>query len=177
MVAALAALSVLIVADRQGWLLVRRPDDLANYQGLRARVVSVVDGDTLEIDVRDALNERPTTQVRLWGLDCPEPARFERPAEPGAEEARAFAQALALDQVVTLSLESHRPRGTLGRILAHVELPDGSSLNEELLAAGVARIDDRWPHSRLTRYAQAERAARRQEIGLWAPPEGDTPSE
>ena len=74
---------------------------------------------------------------------------------------------LADGREVVLYLESHRPRGTFGRILAHVELPDGSSLNEALLAAGLARVDERWPHALLGRYAQLERGARREGVGIW----------
>ena len=72
---------------------------------------------------------------------------------------------------MTLTLEPHRTRGSFGRLLAHAQLPDGSSLNEALLAAGLARADDRWPHSLVGRYAQLERIARREGLGIWSPPQ------
>ncbi|MDY7108162.1 MAG: thermonuclease family protein [Planctomycetota bacterium] len=164
----LAALGLLIIADRSGCLLARRGDDMAVYHGMEARVVAVLDGDTIEVDLPDALHDRPTTRVRLCGIDCPEPARPRQPAEPWAEEATELTLDLTEDATITLWLEPHSTRGVFGRVLAHVELPDGSFLNEALLAAGLAVADDRWPHAKLTRYAQLENTARRQGRGIWS---------
>lgn len=168
-IAIAAILIVLIVLDQQGLLLVRQVDDLAAYHGVHARVTRVIDGDTVEIDLPDALNDSPVTRIRLWGIDCPEMARFNNPAEPLALEAAAMVQTLLGDDgEVLLWLESHQTRDRFSRVLAHVELPDGTVLNEALLEAGLARADDRWPHIHLVRYAQVEHAARRRGIGLWS---------
>ncbi len=161
-------LIALIVADHSGWLLVRHADDLATYHGVRAQVVRVIDGNTVEIDIPDPREDRPVTRLRLWGVDCPDLAKPGQPAEPFADEAAATTRSLVDGQVISLRLESHRTRGEYGRLLAHVELPDGSSLNEALLAGGYAEADDRWPHSLLGRYAQLQRTARRQSVGLWS---------
>ncbi len=159
--------TVLVIADRSGWLLIRRPDDLSTYHGVRAKVTRIIDGDTIEVDIRDHLHDRHVTQIRLWGIVCPEPAGPGRPGEPLAAEATALARTLAGGRRVTLTLEPRRPRGTDGRVLAHVQLPDSSSLNEALLAAGLARTDPRWTHSQLKQYAEIERAARRGHLGIW----------
>ncbi|MHC4826727.1 MAG: thermonuclease family protein [Planctomycetota bacterium] len=168
-------LATVVIADRCGWLLVGRGDDMSAYHGTAARVARAIDGDTLEIEIPDHLHRRPITQVRLWGVDSPEMAGRGHPAEPFADEARALTHKLAAGGPVTLTLEPHRTRGSFGRLLAHVELPDGSSLNEALLAAGLARADDRWPHALLGRYAQLERAARREGVGIWSQPEPTDP--
>ena len=161
-------LALLIFADRNGWLLVRRRDDMSAYHGVQTRVSRVIDGDTLEVALPDVLNDRPVTRVRLWGIDCPKTARPNKPAELWAEQATSFSRTLVHDAVVTLYIEAHRTRGVFGRVLAHVELLDGSSLNEALLLNGLAAADDRWPHSRLTRYAQLENTARRADVGIWS---------
>ena len=163
-----AILVALIIADQNGLLLVPKIDDLAAYDGIHAKVIRVIDGDTIEIDRPDALSDRPVTRIRLWGLDCPETATPDRPAEPFAKEATELARSLVADQTVTLRLESHRTRGTFGRVLAHVQLQDGSSFNEAILSAGLAVTDERWPHSLLGRYAQLQRAAKRQSLGIWS---------
>jgi len=168
---ALVMVPLLIAADLQGWLAVRAVDDMAAYHGMRARVIRVIDGDTLEIDLPDALHDRGATRVALWGINAPEPARAGRPSEAYAPQARAHAQSLCRNAEVILWLESHRPRDPLGRVLAHVELPDRSRLNEQMLASGLARLDDRWPHTMLTRYAQLEFAARRKILGIWDKPQ------
>ena len=172
--ATLAAIALLALADQRGWLLVQHHDDLAAYHGRRAIVDRIIDGDTIEIDVADSLTRTPTTRVCLWGVNCPELGRFGKPDQPLAPEAQAFTRGLVQHRRVMLRLESQRPRDTFGRILAHVDLDDDAApgnhrtVNEELLKAGLAQIDDRWPHVMSTRYAQIELAAKRQHVGLWA---------
>jgi len=167
--ALIIVLSVLIIADRQGWLLTARSDDYARYHGRSFVVTEVIDGDTIEVDVPDPVQNRPTTRVRLWGIDCPELAHAGNPqGGPWAEQARQRTRELALDASVTLELERSRLRGHYGRILAHVDLPDGRRLNAVLLRQGLARADDRWPHSQLSAYAAAEQTARTQQRGVWS---------
>ncbi len=161
-------LGAIAVADHRGWLLVRGPDDMTAYHGVRAYVSSVIDGATIEIDVPDRLHGRRVTRVRLWGIAAPRAAGAERRAEPLACDAAELTRELAEGRPVVLSLETQRTRGPLGAVFAHVRLPGGSCLNERVLAEGLARADERWPHGRLTRYAEVERAARQRKAGLWA---------
>ncbi len=168
-VIAAIVLTGLIVADRSGWLLVGRGDDMTAYHGAEFRVGRVIDGDTIEIEIPDPRRRRSATQVRLLGIDCPERAGPRRAtAEPFADEALMLARSLADGRRVRIALEPHRTRDAYGRLLAHVELADGTSLNEALLQAGLARADDRWPHAQLGRYAQAQRAARKDALGIWS---------
>jgi micrococcal nuclease len=132
------------------------------------QVIRVIDGDTLDVGLPDLVHDRPVTRVRLWGIDCPERGRNDEPDEPLADDATALTRSLVQRQIVTLWLEPHRTRGDYGRLLAHVELSDGRVLNEALLADGLARAEDRWPHGRLARYAQVEHSARRQGVGMWS---------
>ena len=165
---AIVMLSATAVADHCGWLLVRGPDDMTAYHGMRARVNRVIDGVTLEIDIPDRMHGRRVTRVRLWGVKSPRPAGPERRAEPLAGDADEFAVKLTRGRMVVLSLETQRTRGPMGAVLAHVRLPGGASLNERILAEGLARTDERWPHAQLTRYAGIERSARRSGRGRWA---------
>lgn len=169
-VVGLVAAAALSFADRSGWLLARRPDaDL--YHLVDAAVVRIIDGDTFDVDLPDHQTGAETTRVRVIGIDCPEAARAgpsPRPAEPFAREATALARDLLLDRAVRLRLEPQGTRDAYGRLLAHVDLPDGTSLAERLLSEGLARREDRWNHSMLMRYRQLELAARRAGRGLWA---------
>ena len=157
----------LIYADQRGWLLVRRHDDMAAYHGRAARVSQVVDGDTIDIELPDALHDRPVTRVRLIGIDAPEEAYGGKAAEPLADQATALAREASHGQQVLLWLEPAQPRDAFGRLLAHVELANGERLNEVMLRAGLATAEERWPHTLLTRYAQVELTARRQKAGVW----------
>lgn len=156
-----------ILADRNGWLL-QEGGDWARYHGKTVRVVKVIDGDTLDVDLPDG--DSPTTRIRFWGIDSPEMARRDKnlPAQPFAEEATKFTRELALNQQVTLRLESHRMRGNYGRVLAYIDLPDGSMLNERLLAAGLAKADQRFSHRLNERFTFIEKQARHDRAGLWA---------
>jgi endonuclease YncB( thermonuclease family) len=166
-IAVLVAMVLLYLADQSGWLLVAADDDMARYHGCQVRVVAVIDGDTIEIDLPDIQQNRPTTRIRLWGLDSPELARAGQRAEPCALEAKQFLHDVVSEQDVVLILEPRRPRGRYGRILAHVQMLDGRSVNIMVLEAGMARTDDRWTHAMLLQYDRAEAQARQEQRGLW----------
>lgn len=165
-----AVVAALIVADRAG-LLLYAGDDMARYDRQTFRVAYVVDGDTLHVDASDG--DQPVTRVRLWGIASPEmawPEYGKLDDDPFAQEATDLARELAEGAQVTLELEAHRLRGEYGRLLAHVHLADGRSLNEEMLKAGLAKAEPRWSHEHLARYAALEREARAAGRGLWARP-------
>lgn len=162
-----AILIVVCVADHRSWLL--HSSEWQQYHKRDFNVVAVIDGDT--IDVASPGGGEPL-RVRLWGIDTPETAKpfldEPTPAEPLAEEAMALTRKLCLGQTVRLYLERHELRGKYGRLLAHVELPDGSVLNEHLLIAGLARFESRFDHSRFDRYELLEQQARYDHAGLWS---------
>lgn len=149
--------------------------DLRRYDGQWTQVVSVTDGDTLRIDLADEDGE--PTRVRLWGIDTPERERrladgTTVPAEPGAEAAYVFAEDLADGQRVRLRLVDTRTRGGYGRLLAYVELPDGTLLNERLLEAGLAEAVDKWEHPMVERFGLIQLQAQREGLGLWSDDSG-----
>jgi micrococcal nuclease len=154
--------------DQAGLLRSPGEGDFGRYHNQYALVIRIIDGDTLVVSLPDPLSRSKETRVRLWGIDCPEVARDEAPAERWAGEARDFAAAECGGALVRLIVEPGRVRDSFSRLLAHVELADGRSLNRELLAAGLARLDARWPHARLLTYEQAEFGARSQRRGIWS---------
>lgn len=160
-------LASLILVDRSGWL-VYEGSDFSRYDSIHATVVHVVDGDTIDIDVPD--KDRPTMRLRLWGIDAPETAKPWRnePGEPGAEEATAYLKEKLLNRKVCLKLEAHRPRDRFGRVLAFVYLDDEASINEKMVAEGLAEADLRWSHHAVEAFAQAEQQAKSQQQGIWA---------
>ena len=75
---------------------------------------------------------------------------------------------LALGEQVTVYLdEGNRTRGYYGRLLAYIQLPDKSFLNEVLVAEGFAYADLRFRHSFYYKYQNLQASARRQKKGLW----------
>ena len=167
-VGVICLIAMLYVADQRGWLLSRRNDDLSSYHGITAAVTRIIDGDTIEVDIPDALTAKPASRIRLWGVNAPEPASGNRPAQPFADQATELVSQHLKGASVTLWLEAHQTRDPFGSVLAHLELSDGSRLNETMVEAGLALVDERWPHTMLTRYAQLEHSARRRGAGVWS---------
>ena len=88
------------------------------------KVVGVIDGDSLRV-----MHEGQAEQIRLLGIDYPEKRR------PFGTRAKKYTSELAFGQDVTVYGDK---RDRYGRRLAEVLLPDGRSLNQELIKAGFA---------------------------------------
>ena len=135
----------------------------------RAVVAYVYDGDTVRLG--------DGHKVRLIGIDTPEIGHHGRPTQPGAIEAReALRRLLGKEGRLALRYGAER-RDHYGRLLAHVYLPDGSSLTRRLLEAGLGTHLTIPPNLRNNAcYGEAEAKARRERGGIWALP-GYRPAE
>ena len=160
-------LLMLVILDQAGLLLVPRHSDHAHYHQRIARVVYVLNGDTVDIDLPDPLQGRDQTRVRLLGIRAPRLAHSSADHEPGAMEAHDALRAMIEGRRVQLSV-SGRTRTEQGHLLARIHLPgDPLSINAQLLGDGLAYFDDGWAHADLSEDAAAERAARTAGRGVW----------
>jgi endonuclease YncB( thermonuclease family) len=115
------------------------------------KVVRVRDGDSIVV-----LRGGVGIEVRLDGVDCPELA------QAFGRKAKSFTSAAAFGKGVRLV---GKGKDRYGRELAEVFLPDGRSLNRELVLAGYAWWYRKYSNDRsLETLEQAARTARR---GLW----------
>ena len=96
-----------------------------------ARVVQVVDGDTLVL--------AGGIKVRVLGIDAPEMEHDGQPADFLAHKAKAALTELTLDRTVSLSYDRLR-YDHYGRLLAYLFLPDYTLVNAELVRLGMARV-------------------------------------
>lgn len=148
-----------------------------------AEVRHVIDGDTLVL--------ANGTHVRLIGINAPEighscqswPAirgtatspHFGKDCtptldQPLAREARAQLTSLVRRRQVMLSFE-HEHHDRYGRLLAHVLLADGQSMEEILLRQGLAWMVAIPPNiAQLGRLQAAEQEARARQTGIWNEP-------
>jgi len=144
---------------------------------LSVSVVTVVDGDTVEVRYENGTVDT----VRLLGVDTPEthvendPTEFEGVPDTTAgrdclreagHDATRFLTERTLGEDVTLRLDPQADRrGYYGRLLAYV-VRDGESLNYALVATGHARVYDST-FAESDRFYDAEDAARANATGLW----------
>ena len=124
--------------------------------GYSARVIGIADGDTITVLTADKTQHR----IRLWGIDAPETG------QDFGSRAKQAASELAFGKQVTI-----RPRDTdrYGRTVAEVILPDGRSMNREMVGKGMAWWFRRYA-PRDADLARLEGEARAARIGLWSQP-------
>jgi endonuclease YncB( thermonuclease family) len=115
--------------------------------------VGLSDGDTL-----DVLREGKAVRVRLHGIDTPEKA------QAFGTRARQFSSELVFQKHVTVQVHD---TDRSGRLVGEVLLPDGRSLNQELVRAGLAWWSRQYAPND-TNLAQLEAAAHAAQRGLWA---------
>ncbi len=151
-------------------------DDWNRYHDRSFTVTHVVDGDTLDIDASD--QGKPSTRIRLWGVDSPELAHGDTSEMHFGPEAAAFAQDALDGKTVHVVLSPKRTRGKYGRLLAYVFLERGGRMfNEMLIEGGYAYADLRFKHHYFDQFQAMDKRARRAGVGLWAEvtPEGMPP--
>ena len=126
----------------------------------RGSVTHVVDGDTVEVLLRNGRLER----IRLIGIDTPERGVC------FSQRATVRARQLALGKAVVLRGDvTQATRDRHGRLLAYVRLPDGRDLGLELIAGGFGRVYVyRDAFERLPAYREAETRARLGLQGQWS---------
>lgn len=143
-----------------------RGRDAGRYHLKTFRVVKIVDGDTVDIDIPDG--EYATTRVRLLGVDTPETKNPKTGPMYFGDEASSFTEEMVFDRHVTILIDTvSDERDKYGRLLAYVKLDDGRVLNAELIAAGFGYADLRFDHSRYDEYASLQEAAIESGAGLW----------
>jgi endonuclease YncB( thermonuclease family) len=135
------------------WLLWMVVPVLGQAEQWTGQVVGLSDGDTLSV-----MRAGKAVKVRLHGVDTPEKA------QAFGTQARQFTGELVFQQTVTVAI---RDTDRYGRLVGEVLLPDGRSLNQELVKAGLAWWYRQYaPHDPTLAHLEAE--ARSAKRGLWA---------
>lgn len=124
------------------------------------KVIKVFDGDTVELE--------GDVKVRYLGIDAPEIAHDDNPADCFGDEARLRNTALVLGRKVRLQYDENEKYDRYGRLLAYVFLEDGTLVNELLVKEGYAFVlRDNKGFSRLKSFLDAQRDAIKNKRGLW----------
>ena len=122
---------------------------------LQARVVRVVDRDTIEVQLPDGRREK----VQYIGINTPEIHHPTKGAQPGGAEAREMNRRLVEGKIVNLEFDVQQ-RDKYGRLLAYVRTMDGTHVNTELVFRGFAGAATYPPNVKYADYFRAlERSA------------------
>jgi len=125
------------------------------FGDLSGPVIAVLDGDTIEV-----LHNSRAERIRLHGIDCPEKGQAYGQRAKQAASALVFGQQITLQ---TYGLDKY------GRTIADVLLPDGTTVNHELVKDGWC-----WWYRKYAPQDAAleklEKEAREAKKGLWVDP-------
>lgn len=135
-----------------------RQEKQQSKETFQARVVKILDGDTIEIiDSRNS-----TTRIRLQAIDAPEKT------QAFGNRARQRLSELIFNRIVTLETSG---RDIYGRTISKV-LFYNKDVCLQLIQEGFAwhfkRYADSQSKSDRESYSQAEETSRQQKLGLWA---------
>ena len=129
-----AALGVVLSV---GWAVAKAADRNRVFGPVAAEVLRIVDGDTLLVSARPWPQQTVEVFVRLRGIDAPEMKARCRQEREAAAAARDRLVRLA-GEGTSLLLTNVTGDKYFGRVVADVELPDGSNPAHDLIAAGLA---------------------------------------
>jgi len=139
-------------------------EPLVPPESVKAQVVEVVDGDTINVSI-----DSQEYAVRYIGVNAPETHHPEKGVEWMGPEATRANEDLVGGQTVYLEKDvSETDR--YGRLLRYVYRPDGTFVNAALVRQGYAHASAYPPDvSRQEQLRDAQREARDAERGLWGP--------
>ena len=148
------ALSLIIILLVFSWF-----DLVDAREQFTGRVVAISDGDTIQV-----MHHGKREKIRLSDIDCPEKG------QAFGTKAKQFTAGLVGGQIVTVEV---RTTDRYGRTVGNVFLPDGRSLNRELVREGYA-----WWYRKYSNDASIgtlESEARQAKRGLWVAPHAIPP--
>ncbi len=151
----------------------------------KAKVVNVVDGDTVDIILTDPdqfarippslkrrwlglqVRDDPSIRVRMLGIDTPESVHPSKAVEAFGIQASEFSKALLDGKNVELEFD-HEIWDKYDRLLAYVYIEGGESAQSALLRNGLAYAYLRFPFLRREEFIALEAEARSAKLGMWS---------
>lgn len=155
----ISLIAIALVFFHSAWLLSEarcvensHPDGIVAY---------CFDGDTVKLKDRRV--------VRLAGIDAPEVAHKDAPAQFYSRQSRQLLESLVRGKNVSLVFPGITPKDRHGRLVAEILLPDGESVNRLMVEQGAAFF---YPHRDLgpefqERIRDAQTEAINERRGMW----------
>lgn len=110
------------------------------YEYRVKKVLAVIDGDTIDVDIDLGFDISITKRVRLAGIDTPESRTSDKYEKSlGLESKALLKQKLASAQTIVIRTEKPDSSEKYGRVLGWLYLDnDETSFNETMIATGYA---------------------------------------
>ena len=135
----------------------------AQFEPIDARVVCVIDGDTIRVRVQGK-----EYTVRLIGVDTPETVHPTKTVQHFGAEASAYTKTALEGRQVELHTDHiGDTRDRYRRALCYVSL-DGEDFNASLIRRGLAHAIRQFSYTRKQHYIALEEDARAKGRGLWS---------
>lgn len=142
-------------------------------------ISKILDGDSLIVKNQFTKAEK---EIRLYGIDSPEIKKCRKHLQDERESHVAgqlliYLGRLSLNYLLqiapvatscTLAIEQQNSTDVYGRTLAYVYLPDGSCVNELMIAEGYAKPFNKYSCSQLPSYQEINNLARGEKKGLYS---------
>ena len=104
----------------------------------KAKLIRVIDGDTIDAEIEVGFDIFVRKRVRLWGIDAPEKRSIDASEAKAANDAlRRLAEILALSRG-EFELVTHGD-GKYGRCLGEIFINGSESVNETLIKEGLVK--------------------------------------
>jgi len=145
-------------------ILSHEPSSIKKEAPATYRVVEVIDGDTIKVDIGENVET-----VRLIGIDTPEIANPHHPKDDyfGPEAARYAKQLLERKLVYLIPDPMQSNRDKYNRLLRYVFLEDGTLINAKLIKEGFAFNYIYEPFQFMKQFDYLEKQAKENRLGLW----------
>ena len=105
----------------------------------KAKLIKVVDGDTVDAMIDCGFSVFRKERIRLYGINTPEVRTKDKEEKKRGFESKARLETL-LDRFPYFNIHTEYQRGKYGRTLGVLYLPDGLNINETLIQEGFAEI-------------------------------------
>lgn len=138
-----------------------------NSKRIPAKVVRVVDGDTMKVSFADGGQVKEET-IRLLLVDTPESVDPEKPVQPFALDASNYAKTMLTGKDVQLELDVSE-RDKYGRLLCYLYIGD-RMFNELLLENGYARVAYIYPPNvkYVDQFREIQKRAQQKALNIWS---------
>lgn len=160
----LSALVIAVILAGAYYIFSPEADTSPSREGLEpVELVKTIDGDTIKI-----MYEGKETNVRYLLIDTPETNHPRLGKQPFGEEAKRRNQELMNSGKLEIEFDIGQKYDKYGRLLAYIYI-DGESVQEKLLAEGLARVAYVYPPNtrHLDNYEKVQNEAKKKGLGIW----------